>query len=81
MLFKKTNLGTESSKWAETELRQFTSSWIDTAWDEIDWQRIKEMDIRDILDKRQAQAEIAQSCHCLQCPDFVNHVSILFLSL
>ena len=66
-------------KWAETELCQFTNSWIDTAWDEIDWQRIKEMEIRDILDKRQVQAEIAQSCHCLQCPDFVNHVSILFL--
>ncbi|KAJ5502374.1 hypothetical protein N7463_005248 [Penicillium fimorum] len=67
------NIKKESLKWAETELCQFTNSWVDTAWDEIDWQRIKEMDIRDILDKRQAQAEIAQSCHCLQCPDFVNH--------
>lgn len=76
---KSTNLGTESTKWAEIELCQYTNSWIHTGWGEIDWQRIKEMEIRDILDKRQAQAEIAQSCHCLQCPDFVKHVSALFL--
>lgn len=76
---KNTNSGTESTKWAEIELYQYTNSWIHTGWEEIDWQRIKEMGIRDILDKRQAQAEIAQSCHCLQCPDFVKHVSVLFL--
>lgn len=66
---------TEAIRWASKELPQYINSWTDTTWDEIDWQRIKELEIRDILDKRRAQAQIAQSCHCLECPDFVKHVS------
>jgi antiviral helicase SKI2 len=76
-LSRNTNSGTEAVQWAEKELPQYTNSWINAAWEEIDWQRIKEMEIRDILDKRQAQAEISQSCTCLQCPNFADHVSIL----
>lgn len=65
----------EATKFADKELTKYTSSWLKTAWDEIDWSRIKELQVRDILDQRQAQAEIAQSGHCLQCPDFLKHVS------
>ncbi|KAF3029433.1 hypothetical protein E8E15_010071 [Penicillium rubens] len=67
------NIKKEAVQWAEKELPQYTNSWINAAWEEIDWQRIKEMEIRDILDKRQAQAEISQSCTCLQCPNFADH--------
>lgn len=41
----------------------------------MDWARIKELQVRDILEKRQAQAAITQSCRCLQCPSFLKHVS------
>ncbi|KAJ5787717.1 hypothetical protein N7457_002707 [Penicillium paradoxum] len=67
------NIKREAVYWAEKELHQYTNSWIDTAWDEIDWQRIKEMEVRDVLDKRRAQAQIVQTSHCLECPDFVKH--------
>lgn len=65
----------EATKFADKELTKYTSSWLNSAWDEIDWSRIKELQVRDILDQRQTQAEIAQSGHCLQCPNFLKHVS------
>jgi len=69
----------ESIKWAEKELTKYTNSWVDPAWDEVDWQRLKELQVREIMEKRQAQADIVQSAHCLQCPDFVKHVSSYYL--
>lgn len=66
---------TEAAKVADKSLSKYTSSWVTNAWDEMDWSRIKELQVRDVLDKRQAQAQIAQSCHCLQCPNFLKHVS------
>ncbi|KAJ5143872.1 uncharacterized protein N7515_002659 [Penicillium bovifimosum] len=63
----------DAVNWAQTESHNYTRPWTDTTWDEIDWQRIKEMEIREILDKRHAQAEIAQSCSCIGCPEFIKH--------
>ncbi|KAI2787525.1 putative ATP-dependent RNA helicase [Penicillium oxalicum] len=42
-------------------------------WDEIDWVRIKELQSRDIIDQRRAQAEFIQSCRCMECPKFIEH--------
>ncbi|KAJ5666990.1 hypothetical protein N7462_011399 [Penicillium macrosclerotiorum] len=67
------NIKKEAKKFAEKELVKYTSSWVDDRWDELDWSRVKELQVRDILDKRKAQAQIAQSCHCLQCPNFLKH--------
>ncbi|CAG8009507.1 unnamed protein product [Penicillium olsonii] len=67
------NIRKESIKWAERELAQYTESWVDPVWDEVDWQRLKELQVRELMEKRQAQADIVQSSHCLQCPDFVKH--------
>lgn len=65
----------EAVKFAEKELSKYTKSWTDHTWDELDWARVKELQVRDILDQRQAQADIAQSCHSLKCPNFLKHVS------
>jgi antiviral helicase SKI2 len=71
---------TEAIKFADKELSKLCASWTSTVWDEMDWARIKELQVRDILEKRQAQAAITQSCRCLQCPSFLKHVSChLFL--
>ncbi|KAJ5324713.1 hypothetical protein N7476_003313 [Penicillium atrosanguineum] len=67
------NIRKEAIKFGEKELTKYTSSWTQDSWDEIDWSRIKELQVRDILDKRNAQAQTAQSCHCLQCPEFLKH--------
>ncbi|PWY74576.1 antiviral helicase [Aspergillus sclerotioniger CBS 115572] len=67
------NIKKEAIKFADKELSKYCTSWTSPVWDEMDWARIKELQVRDILEKRQAQASIAQSCKCLQCPSFLKH--------
>ncbi|KAJ5172571.1 hypothetical protein N7492_005164 [Penicillium capsulatum] len=67
------NIKKEAIKFGDKELSKYTKSWLTSAWEEVDWSRLKELQVRDILDKRQVQAEIAQSCRCVECPDFLKH--------
>jgi len=71
------NIKKEAAKFADKELSKICKSWTTTTWDEMDWSRVKELQLRDVLNKRLAQASIAQSCKCLDCPDFLKHVSCL----
>ena len=66
---------TEAIKFADKELSKLCTSWTSNVWDEMDWARIKELQVRDVLEQRHAQADIAQKCKCLQCPHFLKHVS------
>ncbi|KAL3475794.1 armadillo-type protein [Aspergillus californicus] len=67
------NIKKEAIKFADKELSKLCTSWTTPVWDELDWARVKELQVRDILDKRRIQSSIAQSCDCLKCPDFVKH--------
>ncbi|KAL2012787.1 hypothetical protein VTN00DRAFT_312 [Thermoascus crustaceus] len=67
------NIKKEAVKFADKELSKLCSSWTSPVWDELDWARVKELQVRDILDRRQAQAALAQSCQCLSCPNFLKH--------
>lgn len=67
----------EAIKFADKELSKLCSSWTNPVWDELDWTRIKELQVRDILEKRQAQATISQACRCLECPNFLKHVGFI----
>ncbi|KAL4807189.1 armadillo-type protein [Aspergillus unguis] len=67
------NIKKEAIKFADKELSKLCASWTTPAWDELDWARIKELQLRDILDKRREQANIAQSSDSLKCPNFVKH--------
>lgn len=69
------NLGLEAIKFADNELSKLCSTWMSEVWDELAWERVRELQVRDILDKRQSQAAIAQSGQCLSCPQFLKHVS------
>jgi antiviral helicase SKI2 len=71
------NVFAEALKFGNKELSKYCASWEDSTWDELDWARVKELQVREILNQRQAQAAIAQSCQCLSCPDFLKHVSSL----
>lgn len=71
---------TEALKFGDKELSKHCASWEGSTWDELDWARVKELQVRDILNQRQARAAIAQSCQCLACPDFLKHVSPLHCS-
>ncbi|KAL2834288.1 armadillo-type protein [Aspergillus cavernicola] len=67
------NIKKEAIKFADKELYKVCTSWTTTIWDELDWARIKELQVRDILDRRSEQASIAQASDCLKCPNFVKH--------
>ena len=63
-------------KMAEDELSRICPSWTLTHWDELDWlSKIKEVQLRELLDIRKQEAAVAQNRACVQCPNFVKHVS------
>lgn len=56
-------------------LANYSRSWELYSWDEIDWfARIKEVQLREILELRKAAVAICQGSECLACPNFVKHV-------
>ncbi|KAI9793137.1 MAG: hypothetical protein M1833_000822 [Piccolia ochrophora] len=61
---------------ASNELVPLSASWEDAGWDEIDWARIKDLHLRDILDDRKAEAESAQNQQSVTCANFVKHFSM-----
>ena len=64
----------------DEQLVNLCSSWKASSWDELDWIRAKLLTIRDILEIRQQHLEEAENVHCLQCPNFVKHVSTCTVS-
>lgn len=71
------NSSTEQRKWADSDFVKNYSSWTDTLWDEQDWSKVTEMSTREIITERQKVAAICQNAKCLDCPDFLKHVSPL----
>lgn len=51
------------------------SSWTSSTWEEIDYDRIRDMSIRGLLDERSKAAYMAQERECVLCPDLEKHVS------
>lgn len=52
------------------------SSWESDVWDELDWSKIKVLQLRENLVKRVQQATIAQNAICLSCPSFLKHFAM-----
>lgn len=61
----------------EEEFIMLYSSWISPTWDELDWSKVKDLQVRELLVERQKMATIAQNAESLNCPNFVKHVSII----
>ncbi|KAL9594569.1 MAG: hypothetical protein Q9179_005337 [Wetmoreana sp. 5 TL-2023] len=57
----------------EVELRKICASWQLPAWDELDWNRVKDLRVHDILELRQQRLADAEAVQCLNCPRFVQH--------
>ncbi|KAL8939496.1 MAG: hypothetical protein Q9216_003324 [Gyalolechia sp. 2 TL-2023] len=58
---------------AEVELWHIFSSWQSSAWDELDWTRLKDLQLRDILEFRQKSLLNVEAVQCIECPQFVRH--------
>ena len=63
----------------EEEFIMLYSSWISPTWDELDWSKVKDLQVRELLVERQKMATIAQNAESLNCPNFVKHVSIVYI--
>jgi antiviral helicase SKI2 len=44
----------------------------------MDMSRVKDLALRDIIAKRLEEMKVAQKGECLNCPQFVKHVSSQF---
>jgi len=62
---------------AKDEIWRLCSNWELDEWNELNWSRIKDLQLRDILTKRNEEGTISQKAKCLQCPQFIKHVSFI----
>lgn len=58
----------------QEEASKFIRRWEAPEWDELDWNRVKELQLRETLEKRQKAVAVAQDATCLSCPEFPKHV-------
>ena len=69
--------GSEASKVAERELSQLCQTWTFAQWNEYDYlARVKEVQIRDIIELRKQHRDAINASHCLSCPDFIKHFTM-----
>ncbi|KAL9604376.1 MAG: hypothetical protein Q9219_000564 [cf. Caloplaca sp. 3 TL-2023] len=67
------NYRKEAVTLAEAELADPCSSWLSSAWDELDWSRLRDLHVRDVLEYRQQNLLKAETVRCLECPQFPRH--------
>jgi antiviral helicase SKI2 len=66
----------ESKALAETLLLPLVQSWTFQDWDEVNWWKIKDMNVQNLLDERKKIADEAQSKTALTCPKFLQHFTM-----
>ncbi|KAL8790464.1 MAG: hypothetical protein Q9213_000616 [Squamulea squamosa] len=64
----------EEENEAEIEIQRLCDSWESTVWDELDWNRLRDLNVRDILEARRQRLTEAEAVQCIECPQFVRHV-------
>lgn len=66
---------TEQKKFAEGEFLDSYTDWTASAYDEVDWSKVQELHVRELLNEKTKVASICQKAKCLDCPKFLKHVS------
>ena len=62
---------------AQAEFGRLSTSWTLSEWEELDWTKVKDLQLRNILDERKREAASAQHRHSVSCPQFLKHVGSL----
>ncbi|KAH0556316.1 hypothetical protein GP486_005759 [Trichoglossum hirsutum] len=60
----------------QEEVAKLFDSWMVPEWDELDWNRIKDMQLRNVLDERRKAGVCAQERRSIDCPNFLSHFSV-----
>ncbi|TAQ86619.1 hypothetical protein B7494_g5050 [Chlorociboria aeruginascens] len=68
--------GGEGHTEAIKELGRLFSDWQLDEWNELNWSRIKDLQLRDILMKRIEESTASQKAKCLTCPQFLKHFAM-----
>ncbi|TVY37961.1 putative ATP-dependent RNA helicase [Lachnellula subtilissima] len=68
--------GGDGAQKAKEDLLNLCKSWSNDEWNEMDFSKVHDMQLRDILTKRVEQAAIAQKAVCLDCPQFIKHFAM-----
>jgi antiviral helicase SKI2 len=74
--FKALNDKKETMKLANDQFIPLCASWGYRDWEEVNWRKIKDMALQNLLDARQKAAEGAQNRKCLTCPKFLQHFTM-----
>lgn len=61
---------------ADEQVLELLSSWRNDGLVETDWTRVKSLDIRNLLDERRKQVDIAAASICTTCPQFLKHFAM-----
>lgn len=70
---------TEQKKFAEKDFVEQYSDWTSAVYNEVDWSKVQELQVRETLGHRTAVTQLCQTGVCLSCPNFLKHVSWLHL--
>jgi len=68
--------GGEGLAKAKEELSRMCKDWESQIWNEHDWERIKEIQLRDVIERRRQEAIVTQKVKCLDCPQFLKHFAM-----
>jgi antiviral helicase SKI2 len=74
--FKALNNKKEKQKLAEDKLIPLCKSWTYRDWEEVNWRKIKDLSLQNVLDARAKEAAEAQNRKCLTCPKFMQHFTM-----
>ena len=74
--FKALSNKKEGKQLAEDQLLPLCQSWTFRDWDEVNWRKIKDLAVQNLLDERSKSAEEAQGYTCLGCPKFLQHFTM-----
>jgi antiviral helicase SKI2 len=66
----------ESKQFATDQLLPLVQSWAFQDWDELNWRKIKDLTVQNLLDERKKIGDEAQDKKCLTCPKFLQHYTM-----
>ncbi|KAI4198317.1 MAG: hypothetical protein LQ350_005334 [Teloschistes chrysophthalmus] len=66
----------EAEESSKAELAKICTPWQSAIWDELEWNRLKDLHVRDLLKLRQSKFRETEAGQCIHCPHFVEHFSM-----
>jgi antiviral helicase SKI2 len=74
--FKALNNKNEAQKLAEDQFIPLCKSWTYRDWEEVNWRKIKDLSLQNLLDARAKETAEAQNRKCVTCSKFLQHFTM-----